>query len=225
MSLIAYLKQCQLCGELSDEELAALSDIIMLQTLDRGEILFIEGDPANGFFSLAEGRVRVYKSSPDGKEQTIHIINPGQIFAEVAIFRGNRFPANCSALEKSVVLFYPKDRFLKLLADIPQISLKIIGSLSAFLREYNKMVEYLSLKEVPERIAGYLLEEYHNTKGEVIHLRISKAELARKLGTISETLSRNLRKLQDQRIIEVKAREIRILDLESLSQMAGGGKP
>ena len=225
MSLTEYLKTCQICGELNDDELAALADIVVLRKFKKGEILFFEGDSAHGFFSLVQGRVRIYKSSPDGREQTIHIINPGQIFAEVAIFRGDRFPAHCSALENSIVIFYPKNRFLKLLSDLPQVSLKVIGSLSAFLREYNKMVEYLSLKEVPERLAGYLLDEYDKTAGEVIHLRVTKAELARQLGTISETLSRNLRRFQDLGAVQVEAREIRILNPDILTQIASGEKP
>lgn len=187
-------------------------------------MLFLEGDPADGFFSLVEGKVRIYKASPEGREYTIHIISAGQLFAEAAIFQGSSYPANCIALEDSVVIYFPKSEFVDLLARMPEISLKIIGSLSAFLREYNQMVENLSLKEVPARLASYLLNEYDRTPGEVVVLRMSKAALSTKLGTASETLSRNLRKFSNLRVIRVDNKEITILDPARLAAIADGQK-
>lgn len=224
MDLTNLLKKSHLGAGLDGDELAALGEITLSRTVHKNEIIFLEGDPAEGFFLLLSGKVRIYKASPDGREYTIHQIQPGQMFAEVAIFRGGHYPANCAAMEDSTIAFFPKDKFQQLLKKSPQISLKIIGSLSAFLRDYNRQVEALSLKEVPARIASFLLNEFEKSEKKTIVLDTSKTELARRLGTISETLSRNLKKLKELNIIRVRGKEITVTDPARLSDIADGEK-
>jgi len=224
MEALNCIKKSLLFAGLDSNELQSLSDTIAIKRLKKGEILFFDGDIASGFYAVFEGRIRVYKSNPDGKEYTIHIIKPGQIFGEVAIFDGKYFPANSMAISDSVVGFFPKDRFLGLIKQHPNISLKIIGSLARFLREYNQMVEDLALKEVPARIARYLLDQTEKNNKNVISLETSKTELAVKLGTISETLSRNLRKMKDSGILKVDNQQITILDIDRLISIAEGEK-
>ena len=224
MKALSYIKNSLLFAGLDNDELQSLVNTITIKKLKKGEILFLDGDPASGFYIVFEGRIRVFKSNPDGKEYTIHVINAGQIFAEVAIFEVKHFPASSMAIERSTVGFFPKDRFLALIKEYPDISLKIIGSLARFLHEYNQMVEDLALKEIPARIAKYLLTKAGAVNKEVIDLDIKKAELALKLGTIGETLSRNLKKMKDNGIIKVNNLQITILDFDRLSSIADGEK-
>ena len=161
---------------------------------------------------------------PMAGEYTIHIIRPGQLFAEAAIFRGHHFPANCSALEDSEVVFFPKEDFTALLKQSPQISLKIIGALAAFVRDFTRQVEDLSLKEVPSRIASYLLDKYETTGRKEIILDISKSELASHLGTISETLSRKLTFLKELGAIRGDGPAITLMDIPLLRKIADGRK-
>lgn len=219
-----YLSQCFLCSGLDKSELEAISNIAHIKKVKKGQIIFFEGDPAAGFYILLTGKVRVYKASPDGKEYTIHQIMPGQLFAEAAIFKGDYYPANCAALEDSLIAFFPKEAFIRLIQESPQISLKIIGSLSGFLREFNRKVEELSLKEISARIASFLLGESEKIKSNEICLDVSKAELARRLGTIGETLSRNLKKFKELRVISVEGKKIIILDSGRLNSIAEGEK-
>lgn len=220
----AGLKSCQLCSGLDPAELDTLAEIAIVRRFNRGALLFLEGDPATGFYVLLEGAVRIYKSSADGREYNIHRIRPGQMFAEVAIFKGGVFPANGAATDDSVVAFFPGDKFLGLIKESPQISLKIIGSLSGFLRDYNRQVENLSLKEVPARLASYLISEANKTGRDTVVLSISKTDLARYLGTISETLSRAFKKLKDADLIDVAAKRITIRDRVRLETAADGKK-
>ena len=224
MTSIGLLKNSHLGRGLDDEELKAIEAIALIRSLSKGEMLFMEGDPATGFYILLDGQVRLYKATPDGKEYTLHQIRQGQIFAEVAIFHGNKFPANCTALENSTVAYFPKNDFVRLLESSPQIALKIIGSMSAFLRDFNNQIEQLSLKEVPARLAAFMLSEAVRVGNGTIHLDITKTELANRLGTISETLSRNLRKFMDAGIIEVDHKNIKIVDPDRLSAIADGEK-
>jgi CRP/FNR family transcriptional regulator len=173
---------------------------------------------------LLSGKVRIYKASPDGKEYTLHMISPGQMFAEAAIFKGGTFPANCAAIEDSVVTFFPKDRFVALITKYPQISLKMISALSGFVRDFNQQVENLSLKEVSARLASYLLRMSEESGRNEFELETSKAELASSLGTISETLSRNLKYLRDLGVIRVDGKKIAILDANGLKSIAHGEK-
>ena len=224
MDIEQALRRSHLCSGLDEGELKKLVRIVRVRKLAKKELLFFEGEPAGGFFILLAGRVRVYKSSPEGKEYTLHIIQPGQMFAEAAIFSGKGYPANCGALEKSEVAFFPKDRFLELIHGSPRVSLKMIASLAAFVREFNLKVEELSLKEVSARLATFLLGERKRCGSDCFKLEITKGELAARLGTVSETLSRNLKKMKDLECIGVAGKTITILDPGRLQAIAEGDK-
>lgn len=218
------LRNCYLCQDLDEGELSALSEIGSTRSLTKGQILFLEGDQALGFYVLLSGKIRIYKVSPDGKEYTLHVIGPGQMFAEAAIFRGNTFPANCAAIEDSIVTFFPKDRFIGLVTRYPQVSLKMISALSGFVREFNQQVEDLSLKEVSARLASHLLRMSEKSGSDEFILETTKSELASSLGTISETLSRNFKHMRDLSLIRVDGKAITICDRHRLESIAKGEK-
>jgi CRP/FNR family transcriptional regulator len=218
------LKKSHLCRGLDETELAALAAIASPHTVNAGEILFWQGDAVTGVFVLLEGCVRIYKSSPEGKEYTLHYIHPGQMFAEATLFRDDGYPANCAAVEVSVVAHFPKSGFVDFLQKSPSASLKMIASLSAFVRDLNQQVEDLSLREVSGRLSAYLLNLSKTSNSDRFELDLSKSELARKLGTISETLSRNLRKLKDMQVISEDGKAIVLLDKAHLEEIAAGKK-
>ncbi len=188
-------------------------------------MLFLDGDTATGFFVLLDGQVRIFKSAPDGREYTLHVIEPGQMFAEAAIFRGDTFPASCQALVDSEVVHFPKREFVELVTHYPQIALKIIARLSTWLREFTHKLENLSLREVPARLAWYLLRQRRIQGIDQFRLPTSKSELAKELGTIPETLSRSLRKLKTACLIAEVGDRVEIRDPEALAELASGEKP
>ncbi len=218
------LARTHLGSGLDKDDLETLAAIAAFKTYHKDEIIFLEGDRADGFYILLTGQVKIYKSSPEGKEYTIHIIKPGQLFAEAAIFRGVNFPANCTAMETSQTTFFPKNKFINLLEKSPQMSLKIIASLSAFVRDFNRQVEELSLKEVPSRLASYILARAEEFDTDTITLDLTKTDLASRLGTISETLSRALKKFKAAGIIEVEKDKISIIDKNRLISASEGEK-
>ncbi|MFH1754955.1 MAG: Crp/Fnr family transcriptional regulator [Candidatus Latescibacterota bacterium] len=218
------LRNSYLCKELNGEELEALQQIVSVRRVSKGAILFLQGDEATGFYLLLSGQVRIYQVSPEGKEYTLHRIRPGEMFAEAAIFKGRTFPANCMAVEDSQAAFFPKRAVIDLLTRSPQISLKMIGALSAFVRDFNRQIEDLSLKEVPARIASWLLRMSEKSGGSVLTLDTTKSELATSLGTISETLSRNFKKLREIDVIRVEGNTITLLDIPRLQSIADGEK-
>lgn len=206
--------------ESDHEELARIG---VKQDFLRGEIIFHEGEDGAGFYLVQSGMVKIYKISFDGKEQILHILGPGEPFAEVALFAGSAYPANAMAIEKSSVIFFPRQAFSDLISTQPSLALNMLGTLSLRLRQFAHMVEALSLKEVPGRLAAYiLLENEKHQKNNEIKLPIAKSQLASLLGTIPETLSRILAKMTKQGLITATGSMISILDMEGLQDLADG---
>ena len=210
---------------LSDQQLDEISTISISRNYRRGESIFMEGDAADGFYIVADGQVKIFKTSLEGKEQILHIYGPGNPFGEVPVFSGSRFPANAQALVKSQILFLPRKAFVRLIADHPSLSMNMLGELSMRLRQFTVQIENLSLKEVPSRLASYLtVLAKEQEPGDRVTLTISKGQLASLLGTIPETLSRIFAKMTAQKLIRVEGKEIYLLDRTGLEDLATAGK-
>ncbi len=213
------LKLCRMFAGLSDADLDPLCALARLQSEERGTLLFSEGEEAEGFYVIAAGRVKIYKLSVDGKERILHIVHSGDTFAEAAIFGDGRYPAFAETLSKAELLFLPGKEFLSLLHSRSGIAINMIAGLSLFLRQFAHQIEELTFKDVPARLAGYLLQLEREADGSYL-LPVSKSQLASNLGTVSETLSRSLRKLADDELIQVEGKRIEILDRALLEILA-----
>jgi CRP/FNR family transcriptional regulator len=208
-----------LFGGLPPEQQEAVAKIAVTKTFGKGEAVFFEGDPGNGFYMVAEGKVKIFKMSWAGKEQILHIFGPGEPFGEVPVFHGQPFPANAETLMKTVLIFFPRDRFIALVHENPSLALNMLAVLSMRLRRFVDQIENLSLKEVPERLAGYLLYLREEQGGkDSVELEISKGQLASLLGTIPETLSRIFARMSEEGLIAVEGKKIRLLNLQALQE-------
>jgi CRP/FNR family transcriptional regulator len=223
------LKRCPLFAGLREEDLKRIRAVASLKQVGKKQILFGEGEEAKGFYVILSGKVKLYKVSPEGKEQILHVVSAPDAFAEAALFLEGSYPAFAEALADSQLLFFPKRDFIQLIETNPQLSINMIVSLSHFLRRFASLIEELSLKEVSSRVAKYLIDlslksakEGKNPKE--VDLDLSKNQLASKLGTISETLSRTLTKMKAKGIIDVKKNKILILNQEALRESASGLK-
>jgi CRP/FNR family transcriptional regulator len=203
---------------LPPEQLAAIAAIAVEKRCNRGEIIFAEGDDGTGFYLVADGKVKIFKLSPGGKEHILHIFGPGEPFGEVAVFRGWPFPASAEALAASRLLYFPRREFIKLLAD-SAIAINLLALMALRLRRFADQIENLSLKEVPSRLASYLLylSEEQDDRAQV-RLDISKGQLASLLGTAPETLSRIFAKMTEEGLIEVRGRVIVLKNISSLAK-------
>lgn len=214
------VKNSPLFAGLSEQNLDALMGVARIREHSRGELLFSEGEEAEGFFIVLDGKVKVYKLSPEGKERILHIIQPGGTFAEAAIFGNGMYPAYAEPLQVSKLLFLPKDSFLNLLMNNGQMAVNMIAGLSMFLRQFANQIEDLTFKDVPSRLARYLMDLSHDGAKKTVILPVSKSQLASNLGTVSETLSRTLRKLSDDDLIKVSGKTFEILDFERLEELS-----
>ncbi|MBA3009499.1 MAG: Crp/Fnr family transcriptional regulator [Proteobacteria bacterium] len=202
-------------------------------SFDKGQLIFQEGDKANGFYIVNTGKIKVFKLSFEGKEQILHIYGPGHTFGEVPVFEGKSFPASAMAIENSSILFLPRDKFVNLITTTPALSMNMLADFSKRLRAFTIQIENLSLKEVPARLAAYILtlsqeqlseQKPAQNREQMVTLPISKAQLANLIGTTPETISRIFKKMADAALIEVRTKDIVILDLEGLSDVSESGR-
>jgi len=226
---IGLLKKCPLFAGLKEEDLLKIRAISVPKKMAKKEILFSEGEEAKGFYVLLAGRVKLFKLSPEGKEQILHVVSAPDAFAEAALFLGGTYPAFAEALTDGQLLFISGKEFNQLIEQNPKLSINMIVSLSHYLKKFTSLIEELSLKEVSSRVARYLLDLSLSAKREgkdptEVELDLSKTQLASKLGTVSETLSRTLTKMKSKGIIEVKKNRILILDRKALEELASGIK-
>ncbi len=224
MKIVEQIAAVPIFEGLPNDQLEELAMIALTQRLDRGQAIFAEGDPGSGFYVLLSGRVKIFKLSPDGKEQILHFMPPGEPFGEVAVFAGERFPAYAEAIEDSYALFFPRAGFMELIGKNPALGMNMMAVLARRLRKFATMIEALSLKEVPGRLADYFLSlSGAGDKSGWLTLDISKNQLASLMGTIPETLSRILARMAKEELIETSGqRQIRILDREGLRNLAEG---
>ena len=226
-SVAAVLRSVPILSGLEPADLAALAETATLREIPRGGAIFAEGDEAKGFFICAAGKLKVFKSAPDGREQILHFIFPGETFAEVALFTGRAYPASAQALEVSRVIFIPREGLVRLIKKRTDIAFKLLAGSALWVRRLTDLIaEYA--KAVPSRLAGYLLAEALRQRptaladGARVRLAVNKGELAAHLGTVAETLSRAFARLRDDGVIEVDEREITIKDLAALRDLASG---
>jgi CRP/FNR family transcriptional regulator len=225
MGIDHFITQIPLFAGLVEEQIQWLAAIVEKRKYPRGKVIFTEGELAAGLYVLYTGRVKIYKLSSEGKEQILHIFGPGEPFGEVAVFAGGQFPAHAEALEASEALFFPRKKFVELITKDPSLAMNMLAMLSKRLKYFTQLVENLSLKEVPQRLAAYLLVLANmKDKHDTVELDIAKGQLASLIGTIPETLSRILNKMSGQGYIEVEGRQIKLLDRKSLESISVGEK-
>lgn len=219
------LRSIALFSELSIDELRKIASFSKIKNFKKNEIIFREDDFYLGFYILLKGTVKIFKLSPKGKESVLHIIKPLNAFADIPLFDGGNYPVNAVAVEESIALLIPKDKFLALLKSDSDMSLKMLSGFAKRLKSLIIQVDNLNSSEVPVRLAKYLLNEIKTAGTDklpepFIKLSIPKSTLAAFIGTITATLSRTFKKLQDDKIIRVAGKKIFISDYERLKKLA-----
>lgn len=223
MNHSAFIAKLPLFSGLTEEHLAAVSSIAVPLSFRKGQTIFLEGAAARGFYVVRKGQVKIFKLSPEGREQIIHVYGPGETFAEVPVFENGRFPAHAEATAKTELLSFSREDLLRLMQKDAGIGLNMLAVMAHKLRRFTIQLERLTLRETPQRLAAYLLDVSVRSGGETsIELDISKGHLASLLGTAPETLSRILRRMNDAGLLSVQGRQIRIVQADQLEALASG---
>jgi CRP-like cAMP-binding protein len=231
--MIADLRGAQLFMHLDDGQLRLLAGAAQAQRLGAEQTLFLQDDPADAFYLLTEGRLKVFKLLRDGRTATIRHVEAGQTFAEAALFH-ETYPSSTEALTPCLLYRFDKERTLELLLAEPQLAVNLLAAMAHLLGLLNRRVEELLLP-VPARLARYLLARADEQLDPaaaagsrsadapcVLRLPVSKRELAARLGTVPETLSRTFDRFKRAQVIRMSGdhRLIEILSFEKLHRLA-----
>lgn len=225
-ALIAALKATQLFSALDDAEISAFAGRSVVRRFSAGELLFSEGEPCAGLYVVAAGHVRIFKTSPGGREQVLTIEGSGSSIAELPVFDGGPYPASAAAVDEAQLLFVSRNDFRACCLEHPEVALKVLQVVGGRLRRLVGIIEELSFTTLRHRLIAWLLREAQahgraTPDGTVFELGISHQELAAHIGTVRELVSRNMARLQAQGFIHAQGREITILDVKSLESELG----
>jgi CRP/FNR family transcriptional regulator, dissimilatory nitrate respiration regulator len=221
-AVVNTLRGCQLFSGLAPGDLNGVAEISILKTLDKGDYLFREREPAQGFYIVQKGAINVHRVSPIGKEQVIRVFRTRESFAEASLATEAGYPADARAEESSQVLLVQKAGFLGLLRKRPELALRMLASMSVHLRTLVGQLEDLTLKDVETRLANWLVKRCPHPDSERpvrIELRTTKRVLAAELGTVSETFSRTLAKFREQGLIRVEGKILEVSNPSALAKL------
>ncbi len=230
-ALTYSLRSASIFTGLPEEDLRKIAACAVTKTLAKGEYLFMEREPALGFYVVRKGIINVHRVASDGREQVIHLFRPGESLAEAAIVSGTGYPANARAVEESEVILIPKRDFLERLHEDTNLALRMLASMSQHLRVLVSSIESLKLKDAETRLLHWLLGRCpHPLAEEAVEIEIgmTKTVLASELTTRQETLSRIFAKLRDKGLLVVKQRTIIVnnpIALQRLFEANLGGSP
>ena len=225
-NVIDILNDCPLFAKVPPRCFARLVSMARLKSFQTGEVIFRDGQACPGVYVVSTGSVRVFKTSPGGKEHILHMVGPGQTFAEVAAIGDFPVPASAAAIEPTTCVLLPRDRFRQGLEEDHALCLGLMAGMTQWVRHLVGLIEDIVLRDAAGRVAGYLLRADKSGGGESFTLPILKKNLASHLNLTSETLSRTLRRMTDAGLIaEADGGRLRLIDRQALRLMAEGQFP
>jgi CRP/FNR family transcriptional regulator len=206
---------------LTESELGFLAQRTVPRHYSAGAIVFGEGEPCSGLYMVESGNVRIFKSSPNGREHVLSIDGPGSSIAELPLFDGEAYPASAAAVDDVTLLFVSKQDFQALCLAHPEVPLKVLRVVGARLRRLVGIIEELSFTTVRHRLASYLLRLAQKSgkrtpDGVEVTLPLTNQELAAQIGTVRELVSRNLSRLQAEGMLKTDGRNVLIYNLKAL---------
>ena len=223
---LSALRGCRLLRAASDEGIARLGALASIRRLKRGQILVREGDPADGFGIVVVGKLAVYHLGADGKKLLFETMEATQPVAAVAALAAGRYPAYVEATTPAVVAWLARSAILDLMAEEPGLARSIVADFADRLLHFTAVATTLA-RDVPARVAHYVFERAlaggkPTTEGLVVDLGMSKTDLASSLGTVPETLSRAFAKLKSEGLVEVRGKDVVVLDFGGLTRRGEG---
>ena len=218
-TLVTQLRTVAFFAGLEDAILDRLAQRALWRDYGAGEVVFLEGEPASGIYLLNYGWLKALRVSPEGREQVLRFIGPGETFNEVGVFTEWTQPATVVALEPAGAWLLQRDAILRLLRERPEFAERVLANMASRVIDLVDLVADLSLRPVTGRLARLLLETAAGD--ELLRPRwYTQAELAARLGTVPDVIQRAMRGLEADGIIEVERQRIRICDREALEALA-----
>jgi len=222
---IAALQCTTLFGGLTAEALSDIAQRTVELRLQKGGMLFLSGEPARGLFVVVSGKIRAFQQNEDGREQVMYVDAAGSVLGDVPVFDDGPYPASAMAEADANVLFIQKSDIRELCTKYPTLALTALRLMAGKVRKHATLVEALSLHEVGQRLALFLLSETQSNvfsadDPTALRLRLSNHEIASRIGSVRDVVSRAFSRLKHQGLISIVDRNVTILDLQGLKRYA-----
>ncbi len=214
----ASLAEIALFASLSESELQAIAQRAVERRFGSGEMLFWEGEACAGIFLIVQGSVKIFKTSAGGREMMLALESAPTTVAELPLFDGGPYPASVRAVEPVVSLFLNKSDFQQVCRQYPDVALKVLAVVGHRLRHLVGVVESMTFGSVTERLARLLLDAAGVAGADEFDMPLTHQELASRLGTVREVVSRNLARFRAEGLIRVQGHQLRILDRAGLER-------
>jgi CRP/FNR family transcriptional regulator len=217
------LAELPLLSQLTAEQRAVVIAAGHERTLERGEILFHEAEPAEAMYAVLAGQLKLVRYSPKGRELLLHVVTPGQTFAEAALFGAGTYPATAEVMQSCRLWCLPREGLLGLLRSSPELGVAMLGSVSVWTRKLAAKLELHTQRRVEERLAIYILSRAGSRElqpGDRVDLAEPRNLIAAQCGTAPEVLSRTLRRLEDDGVLEAAPHHLTITDPGALRALA-----
>ena len=231
MTINTVLRGIPLFAGLDDKALTHLAGRCVSRRVGAGHVLFTAGESCRGLYIVESGRVRIYRTSPEGKMQVLHVEGPGRPVAELPLFDGGPYPASAITIDESRLIFLPRDDFEHIYRAHPDIAQAIIRELGRRLRHLVHVAETLAFRDVAARLA-LLIVDYAERAGRptaagvVVHLERTQEEIAVEIGAARESVSRALKQLRRGGLIRPAGRhDILVPDLARLRALLPAAEP
>ena len=225
---LRLLSMVDILEPLSREEIQELSRRIPDTHFQRGQILYTPQENSEALFMLKKGRVRIYRVGPDGREFTLAVVGASTVFGEMSLTAQRLENAYAEAMEAVVVCAMKRHDLERLVMDKPQVGLKVISVLSERLLLAEDRMEDIALKEVPVRLASFILQLIESEgvvtrEGYKIPTRYTHRQLATMIGSKRETVTKAFTLLQQAGVIELRRRRTHVKDIQALRKIASEG--
>ncbi len=216
---IGYLQMVDIFQDLSEEEIEEIDRATTVSTGRRGKIFYMPEDTSEVLFFLREGRVQLYRISPDGKKLVIATVGPGAIFGEMALIGQGMHNTFAVALEECVLLVMSREDVERLLVTKPQVALRLFEALGTRLKETEARLEGIAFRGIPARLASILLRLAAEQGSDTI-VGMTHQDLGEQVGTYRETTTQTLNSFKAEGLIDIGRKRITILDREGLQRIA-----
>jgi len=197
-------------GSSEPELIDVLEKVCKYRKVDKKQILFMEGQEGSTIYFLVTGSIKLYRTNDEGREAVVHFVRSGEIFAEILLQLGLKYPVTSMTLEDCELVEIDAKKLEEIIINDPKVSMRLIGALSKRIKYFVNLIESLTINDVRARLVNWLAAQ-KKVGSKVITLPVPKGELALLLGTTAETFSRVLKKLSEEGYIEVQGREIKVL--------------
>jgi CRP/FNR family transcriptional regulator len=217
------LMQVPLLRHLKQDQQVTVAAAGSARRLAKGEILFHEGEPAEALYAVLSGQMKLVRYSPAGKEMLLHLVRPGQSFADAALFGEGTYPATAEATEGSLIWCLPRQRLAELIRASPELGLAMVASVSMWTRRLAGKMEILTQRRVEERLAIYILGRSGGRRvepGGWVELTEPRHLIAAQCGTAPEVLSRTFKRLEEEGVLRAEPKRVQVLDPEKLYALA-----